>query len=116
MARAITRVADAATESYFLSVASHGTVHHVEKLVRGYRRAEAAELSREAQQQVSRSLAYGHDDDGSLVMKVRLPAEIGALVHNAGLHIDHRTATTRWKGESMDYGFAVQALMQRWER
>jgi hypothetical protein len=84
MARAITRVADAATESYFLSVASHGTVHHVEKLVRGYRRAQdAAELSREAQQQASRSLAYGHDEDGSLVMKVRLPAEIGALVLKA---------------------------------
>jgi hypothetical protein len=46
--RALTRVACEQTEAYFLEIALHGTASHVEKLVRGYRRAkEAEELSRE---------------------------------------------------------------------
>ncbi|MGH8866260.1 MAG: DUF222 domain-containing protein, partial [Burkholderiales bacterium] len=78
--RAMTRVADEATEEYFLNVALHGTAHHVEKLVRAFRRAqESQELSREAQQQASRSLTWFHDEDGSLVIKARLPAEAGAV-------------------------------------
>jgi hypothetical protein len=68
--RAMTRVACAATEEYFLSIALHGTAHHVETLVRQYRRAlEAEELSREARQQANRSLTYFHDEDGSLVLR-----------------------------------------------
>ena len=83
-ARALTRVACAQTEEYFLSIALHGTAAHVEKLVRQYRRAkEAEELSREARQQATRQLTYFHDEDGSLVLKGRLPAEIGALVVKA---------------------------------
>jgi hypothetical protein len=79
-ARALTRVACAATEEYFLSIALHGTADHVETLVRHYRRAqEAEELSREARQQATRELRHHHDDDGSLVLKVRLPAEVGEL-------------------------------------
>ena len=35
--RALTRVACAATEEYFLDIALHGTASHVERLVRGYR-------------------------------------------------------------------------------
>jgi hypothetical protein len=82
--RALTRVACAATEECFLNIALHGTANHVEKLVRGYRRAkEAEELSREAQQQATRKAAYFHDEDGSLVLKARLPAEIGALLIKA---------------------------------
>ena len=79
-ARALTRVACDATEDYFLSIALHGTADHVEKLVRGYRRAkDAEELSREAQQQANRYFSYRYDDDGSLVFKGSMPAEIGAL-------------------------------------
>ncbi len=82
--RALTRVACAGTEEYFLSIALHGTAHHVETLVRHYRRArEAEEWSREALQQKSRGLRYFHDDDGSLVLKGRLPAEVGALLLKA---------------------------------
>ncbi len=78
--RAMTRVADGATEDYFLNVALHGTAYQVEKLVRAFRRAkESQELSREAQQQVNRSLSWFHDADGSLVIKARLPAESGAV-------------------------------------
>lgn len=83
-ARALTRVACEQTEPYFLDIALHGTAAHVEKLVRGYRRAkEAQELSREAQQQATRTVSYFYDSDGSLVLKARLPAEIGSLVIKA---------------------------------
>src|SRR5581483_4081632 len=82
--RALTRVACAQTETYFLEIALHGTAAHVEKIVRGYRRAkESEELSREEQQQATRKVSYFYDTDGSLVLKARLPAEIGALVIKA---------------------------------
>jgi hypothetical protein len=82
--RALTRVATPATEPYLLSIALHGTANHVENLVRQYRRAqEAEELSREERQQAHRSLSYFFDDDGSLVVKARLPAEAGMLVLKA---------------------------------
>src|SRR4249919_1315830 len=72
--RALTRIASEGTEEYLLSIALHGTAHHVETLVRHYRRAqEAEELSREARQQANRGLSYFYDDDGSLVLKGRLP-------------------------------------------
>jgi hypothetical protein len=99
--RAMTRVACAATEEYFLSIALHGTAHHVETLVRQYRRAlEAEELSREARQQANRSLTYFHDEDGSLVLRGRLPAEVGQLLLKAleaaaeGLRADDVSAET----------------------
>jgi hypothetical protein len=82
--RALTRVAEPSTESYLLSVALEGTGLHVEKLVRGHRRAkEAAELSREAQQQATREVTWHHDLDGSLMLKARVPAEIGARLLKA---------------------------------
>jgi hypothetical protein len=82
--RAMTRVATAETDDYWLSIARHGTAHHVERLVQCFRRAqEAEELSREARQHAGRSLQYHFDDDGSLVVKARLPAEAGALLIKA---------------------------------
>jgi hypothetical protein len=65
-ARALTRVAETGTEEYFLSIALHGTAHHVETLVRHYR-----------------SASYWFDMDGSLVIKARLPALAGAMVVKA---------------------------------
>jgi hypothetical protein len=82
--RELTRVACEATEEYLLSIALHGTADHVEKTVRGFRRAKGAEdLSREAQQQANREVRYYYDEDGSLVLKARLPADLGALVLKA---------------------------------
>lgn len=82
--REITRVACPATEDYFVMIALHGTAQHVERLVRGYRRAaEAAELTREAQQQANRRVTFCYDADGSLILKARLPAETGALLLKA---------------------------------
>ncbi len=82
--RALTRVACPGTEEVLLMIAQHGTAHHVEKLVRQFRRVqEVEELSREECQNASRRLSYFYDDDGSLVIKARLPAETGALVLKA---------------------------------
>ena len=82
--RAITRVATPENEHYFLHIAQHGTAHHVETLVRAYRRAtEAEELSREQQQRTNREVRYCWDVDGSLILKARLPADVGALVLKA---------------------------------
>ena len=78
--RAMTRVADTSNESYLLNIALCGTASHVEEVVRGYRRAlDAAELTREAVQQRDQHLWWHTDTDGSLVIRGRLPAEVGAL-------------------------------------
>jgi hypothetical protein len=82
--RALTRVACTATEESFLMIALHGTAYHVERLVRGYRRAQDAEqLSREARQHTHRSVRYWFAEDGSLILKARLPALAGALLIEA---------------------------------
>ena len=82
--RAITRIADESNEDYLLSVAKHGTAHHVEKLVSRYRRVERL---REAESACtaydSRQLNYHYDSDGCLVIKGRFPAEQGALIVKA---------------------------------
>ena len=53
--RALTRVACPATEQLLLMIALHGTAHHVETIVRQFRRVqESAEMSREARQQANR--------------------------------------------------------------
>ncbi|MBX5461740.1 MAG: DUF222 domain-containing protein [Steroidobacteraceae bacterium] len=82
--RALTRIACPETEDTLLMIALHGTAHHVERIVQQFRRAkEAEELSREAQQYAGRCFSYFHDSDGSLVLKARLPADVGALVIKA---------------------------------
>jgi hypothetical protein len=82
--RALTRVACRATERDLLNIALHGTAYHVERTVRLFRRAmQAQELSREASQQENRSVSYHWDEDGSLVLRARLPAVGGALVLKA---------------------------------
>lgn len=82
--RALTRVVCEGTEKVFLDIALQGTAHHVETVVRHFRRArEAEELSREARQQANRGVHYYFDDDGSLVLRARLPAETGALLLKA---------------------------------
>jgi hypothetical protein len=82
--RALTRVACRATERDLLNIALHGTAYHVERTVRLFRQAmQAQELSREARQQAGRGVSYYWEEDGSLVMKARLPASAGALVLKA---------------------------------
>jgi len=82
--RELTRVATPATEQTLLMVALHGTASHVEELVRKYRRVQqVGQLSREERQQANRSLRYSYDDDGSLILRARLPAETGVQVLKA---------------------------------
>ena len=82
--RAVSRVARASNEDYFLSVALSCTASHVERIVRHSRDAEREQaLSAEAAQQASRELTYWTDPDGSIVFRARLPAVAGTLVLNA---------------------------------
>jgi hypothetical protein len=82
--RALTRIATPETEGVLLNVALHGTTHHVELLVRKYRRVQQVEeLSREARQQANRGLTYLYDADGALVVTLRMPAETGTLLLKA---------------------------------
>lgn len=82
--RELTRVATPETEDTLLMIAQHGSAHHVETVVRHFRRAkEVQELSREEEQQLSRAVSFQYDDDGSLMLKARLPAEAGAAVMKA---------------------------------
>ncbi len=80
--RAMTRVANEENEDYLLMIARHGTAHHVETLIRSYRRAERLDDPENAQHE-SREFNYHWDDDGSLVFKARLPAEAGAMLMKA---------------------------------
>jgi hypothetical protein len=82
--RAITRVADESNEEYLLMVATHGTAHHVERLVSQYRRAkklEDAEFAMDLHEK--REVTYYYDHDGCLVMKARIPADQGELIVKA---------------------------------
>lgn len=82
--RAVTRIADAGNEDVLLMMALHGSAGQVERIVRYYRRAqECAELSREQRQQWHRSLYHEYLEDGSILIKARLPAETGRMVLNA---------------------------------
>jgi len=82
--RALTRVAAPDTEDSLLMIALHGTAFHVETVVRLFRRAlEAEELTRDAQQQLNRSVQFWYDTDGSVILRARLPALPGALVIKA---------------------------------
>jgi hypothetical protein len=106
--RALTRVATPETEETLLMVALHGTSHHVEAVVRGFRRAQqAVELDREARQHANRGLTYRHDDDGSLCLQVRLPAGAGALVLRAlqrALDEDTRSGRSGASGSDVPAG------------
>ena len=82
--RAVTRIADPENEKELLDLARHATAAQVEKLVSAYRGVERhAEREHAAERYAARELNYYHDDDGSLVIRARLPAEEGAVVLQA---------------------------------
>ena len=78
--RAITRVATPEIEEELLSVARHATGAQLEVLVRAYRGVLARELEAANDSYLDRYLIYSHDDDGSLVLSARIPADEGAQV------------------------------------
>jgi hypothetical protein len=84
MVRAISRKADASTEDYYLYIARHGTVSHVEQLVRKHDYAERLQSSgREEIQYESRTASCYRDDDGCWVVKARLAPAEGELFFKA---------------------------------
>jgi hypothetical protein len=82
--RALTRVATAATEEELLGFARAGTTAHVEKLVRAWRRCRRLEeIERANSCHERRSLSFFFDEDGMLVLRGRLDAEVGELLVRA---------------------------------
>jgi hypothetical protein len=82
--RAVTRIADPQDENNLLDLARHATAAQVEKLVRAYRSVgRHSECERAEARHAARELTYYYDDDGSLVIRARLPAEAGAVVLQA---------------------------------
>ena len=82
--RAMTRVADETNEDYLLMIATHGTAHHVERLIAQYRRAKKLQDVEFANELYSRrEVTYYYDHDGCLVMKARIPADQGELIVKA---------------------------------
>ncbi len=82
--RAMTRIADAGNEDYLMMIARHGTAHHVEKLVSKYSRCKRLQDVENANKQhAKRELHCSFDDDGSMIIRGRLPAEQGALIMKA---------------------------------
>ena len=82
--RALTRVATPATEARLLAVALSATAAHVERLARAWRRADrAAAADAERDLLASRALSMRVDEDGMVVVRGRLPAEVGAVLLRA---------------------------------
>ncbi|HEY6423567.1 MAG TPA: DUF222 domain-containing protein [Pseudonocardiaceae bacterium] len=75
--RAITRIATPQTEGDLLEVALAGTASHVERVVR---LARAAGAGSAAAVTARRSVSWDWAEDGSLLLRARLPAEQGALL------------------------------------
>ena len=64
-ARAITRAATPENEDYLLMFARHGTAHHVERLIRGYRRVKRLQTAEiEKQPHKLREVSTRWDEDG----------------------------------------------------
>lgn len=80
--RAVTRVATGADEASWVEVARSATGAQLERLVRGVRRAQRIEKdATDPEQAAWRNQArISYDEDGTLVISVRLPAEQGAVV------------------------------------
>ena len=82
--RALTRVASPATEARLLAVALCATAAQVERLVRAWRRVDRdAQPNAEQALLASRTLCMQVDEDGMVVLRGRLPPEVGALLLRA---------------------------------
>jgi hypothetical protein len=78
--RALSRVATPAIEPVLLELARHATAAQLERTLRAYRGVVERELSRDELEHGDRYVVCEYDDDGSLLLRARLPAEEGALV------------------------------------
>jgi len=97
--RAITRVSSAEDEATWVELARHSTGAQLERLVRGVRRARKPEedaVDPEAAAWREETRVF-YDDDGTLAIIARLPAEEGAVVlaalEQARAVLDHERRT-----------------------
>jgi hypothetical protein len=82
--RALTRVATPETEARLLAVGRAGTACHVERIVRGWQRVDRQADARAAtRQHAARALHVYQDEDGTVVLRGRLTADVGALLLRA---------------------------------
>jgi hypothetical protein len=94
--RAITRIATEATEADLVDLALAATSNQVERIVAAYRRADPdAAAEREKEQHERRGLHHHVDDDGSVVISIRLASEPGLALLAA---VD-RLVPDDWSGE-----------------
>jgi len=78
--RALSRVATAEAEPSLLELARFSTAAQLERTLRAYRGVVERELSPDERAHGGAYLVCEHDEDGSLLLRGRLPAEEGALV------------------------------------
>ena len=82
--RALTRVATAETEDTLLNIALNGTAAHVERTVRGFRRAVRYLERDEAEAMHERRyLECWRESDGSVRLEARLAPEVGEMLIKA---------------------------------
>ncbi len=82
--RALSRVATAENEDFFLGVAEYGTASHLEKTVRLVKRGLAVDDASRLAAMVERCTCdWYHDDDGMLVLHARLMPDDGARLVKA---------------------------------
>src|SRR5947209_9276414 len=78
--RALTRVAAPDTEERLLAVGMAGTAHHVERIVRGWRRVDRLAEGRDsARRHARRAPRVYRDEDGMVAIRGRLAPEADAL-------------------------------------
>lgn len=78
--RAITRVADADTEDFFLNYALNGTTSHLERAVAGYRSTSQLDDPNANDRHARRYFRWWFDDDGMVCFEGRLTPEDAAVV------------------------------------
>jgi hypothetical protein len=80
--RALLRLDDSYSEEQLLEYAQAASAGQLERIVRGCRKVESVQGGA-ARQFAERELSWSYDDDGSVLLHGRLPAEIGAVVVRA---------------------------------
>src|SRR5207249_10908354 len=81
--RAVTRIATPANEGDLVELARAGTASHVDKVTRAFRRSVALNDESTEARHEGRYARWFHDDDGSIVMQVRLAPEDAEVVRAA---------------------------------
>lgn len=104
--RALSRVATPALEEELLEIARHATAAQLERVLRAYRGVVRREASETDLAHGDRYVVYEHDDDGTLLIRARLPADEGALVVAA---LEAGRDLLRGKASSQGRGVSAEA-------